>query len=85
MKSINITEEETSFFQYILPAMGSIQTLSLVDSILKKVEGYSGEIAFEDDEFDFLTKSINTLDQQHKIAYQCLPLVKKIIYYKGEK
>jgi hypothetical protein len=73
------TAEEKNCFKYILPAQGNIKTLELVESIFSKVQGVEEEIKFDVMEKVLILQSIETLDQNHLIPFQCLPLVRKIL------
>lgn len=83
MISIKIDKSETSYFQYLLPALGSLETIELVKSILEKID--VGIVEFTEEEFFLLRKSINTLDAQEKLPLQCLSLIRKIVHYQGDK
>ena len=82
---LSLTGHERLQFQYILPVQGSIETLELVKTIFEKVNidvkntENAEDVNFEANEIDFLVRMINILDQQAKLHFQSLSLVKKIL------
>jgi hypothetical protein len=86
MISISLTGFERSQFQYVIPVQGSLKTLELVDNILKKIKineikdnNAIEDIDFNEDEINFLIQSIKYLDQNNKLTYSSLTLVKKVL------
>ena len=70
-------------FQYLLPVQGNLKTLELVDNILKKLniiedEG-EREFIFEIEEIQFLQDCIKILDQNNKLSFQSLSVIRKIM------
>lgn len=89
MIAIDLTIEERISFQYIVPVQGSLETLELVDTILKKVRindsnEKTKKISFDLNEILFLQKMIKFLDSQKKLSFEALSLIKKIMNIKGE-
>lgn len=84
MKKVKLTIDERMNFQYILPMQGSLVTLDMVEGILKKVEIKDAnekekEIDFSADEMNFMKDMINFLDENNKLPYSSLSLVRKIL------
>ena len=71
-------------FQYLLPAQGNLKALELTERILSKIQAENQddiEVKFSNDETAFLNKCVDILDQNNKLPFQCLPVIRKI---KGE-
>jgi len=70
-------------FQYLLPVQGNLKTLELVDNILKKLniteEEGEREFIFEIEEIQFLQDCIKILDQNNKLSFQSLSVIRKIM------
>jgi hypothetical protein len=70
-------------FQYLLPVQGNLKTLELVDNILKKLniteEEGEREFIFEIEEVQFLQDCIKILDQNNKLSFQSLSVIRKIM------
>ena len=81
MITINITEGERGQIQYLLPIQGNLKTLEFVQQILDKtnITTGNGMIDFSEDEFDFICKMIDILNESQKLNLSCLSLVKKIL------
>jgi len=89
MIAIELTIEEILNFQYILPVQGSLKTLELVEKILSKVAIKDNNekiktVNFEEHEIIFLKENIIFLDNQKKLGFQSLSLIKKILNTKGD-
>ena len=81
---MKLTVEDRLQFQYLLPVQGNIETLELVEGILKKlrVEKMDEEEAvftFTEDEMNLIKNSISVLDKAQKLNLQSLPTIRKII------
>ena len=81
---MKLTVEDRLQFQYLLPVQGNIETLELVEGILKKlrVEKMDQEEAvftFTEDEMNLIKNSISVLDKAQKLNLQSLPTIRKII------
>ena len=70
-------------FQYLLPVQGNLKTLELVDNILKKLniteDEDEREFIFEIEEVQFLQDCIKILDQNNKLSFQSLSVIRKIM------
>lgn len=70
-------------FQYLLPVQGNLKTLELVDNILKKLniteDEEEREFIFEIEEVQFLQDCIKILDQNNKLSFQSLSVIRKIM------
>lgn len=87
MTTIELTVTERLQFQYLLPIQGSLNTLELVDQILKRVkieeipDAKSDEAKgfdFEENEIIFIKNMISALDDAQKLSFSSLSLIKKI-------
>lgn len=79
-----LTVPERLQFQYLVPMQGNFKTLELVENILKKVyiddEKESGrEFTFEIEEIQALQGFIKILDQNNKLNFASLSVVRKIM------
>ena len=89
MISIELTGNERLQFQYILPVQGSIKTLELTEKIWQKCQvnesdlNLISEIKFEENEIKFIKDMIKFLDENQKLNFSSLSLIRKIL--KGEK
>jgi hypothetical protein len=92
MITISLTGKERLQFQYILPVQGSLETLELVDIILKKIKIEEAketdlkelEVKFDKKEALFVLKMIDFLDNQKQLAFSSLSLIKKFLSKKGD-
>lgn len=89
---VKLNVSERTQFQYILPVQGNLKALELVESIFGKVKisdkdmsdtnkidnDKELEIDFTKEEMKFMNDSIAILDEQGKLFFQSLSLVKKI-------
>jgi len=70
-------------FQYLLPVQGNLKTLELVDNILKKLniteDEDEREFIFEIEEVQFLQDCVKILDQNNKLSFQSLSVIRKIM------
>jgi hypothetical protein len=76
--------EERIQFQYILPVQGNLKSLELVDSITNKLKikdekENEREFIFEIEEIQFLQDCIKILDQNNKLNFQSLSVIRKIM------
>lgn len=79
-----LSASERLQFQYLLPVQGNLKTLELVDKILKKVfikdeKESEAEFIFEIEEVQFLQDCIKILDQNNKLNFQSLSVIRKIM------
>ena len=79
MINIELTIEEKKQFQYILPIQGSIMALEMVENILLKLNGDLNIVEFEEEEYTFIVDMIMFLDNQKKLHFQSLSLIKKFL------
>jgi hypothetical protein len=83
VKTLELTIEDRTQFQYILPAQGNIKTLELVESILNKIEIMTKqetiEIEFEEEEIILMRQSVQFLDESQRLSFKSLGLAKKIL------
>lgn len=71
-------------FQYLLPVQGNLKTLELVESITKKVfilneNEIDRDFIFEADEIIFLRSNIKMLDENNKLSFTSLSVIRKIM------
>lgn len=94
MIKLELTKKERLQFQYILPFQGSLITLEMVNSILKKIESEKIEnieveeiksFEFEDSEVKMMKEMIYFLDREKKLYFQSLSLIRKILEIDGAK
>ena len=76
--------EERIQFQYILPVQGNLKSLELVDSITNKLKikdekENEREFIFEIEEIQFLQDCIKILDQNNKLNFGSLSVIRKIM------
>lgn len=79
-----LSVEERIQFQYLLPVQGNLKTLELVDSItnrlkIKDENEKEREFIFEIEEIQFLQDCIKILDQNNKLSFQSLSVIRKIM------
>lgn len=71
-------------FQYLLPVQGNLKALELVDSISKKIyvedeKETEREFIFEIEEIQLLQTCIKALDQNNKLNFGSLSVIRKIM------
>jgi hypothetical protein len=88
---LELTYQERLQFSNILPTKGSLDTLTLVENILKKVKIENVKdvqskdllkIEFETEEIDFLIEIINFLNSNGQLNFASLSLIRKILNIK---
>lgn len=71
-------------FQYLLPVLGNLQTLEIVEGITQKIfikneNEEEREFIFNKEEIQFLKLCINSLDSENKLSYGSLSVIRKIM------
>lgn len=79
-----LSVEERIQFQYLLPVQGNLKSLELVDSITNKLKVKNEkeeerEFVFEIEEVQFLQNCIKYLDQNNKLNFGSLSVIRKIM------
>lgn len=89
MINIELSGNERLQFQYLLPAQGSLETLEMVEKILKKCKINDKDfekvviVEFEKNEIRLVKDCIEVLDKNQQLRLESLPLIKKIMNIKG--
>jgi len=80
---LSLTIAECMQFQFLLPVQGNLKTLELVDRITTKVKVYDNseikDVEFEYEEIDFMKDMIKYLDENQKLYFQSISLIRKIL------
>ncbi len=92
MISIDLTGNERLQIANILPVQGDLNTLRLVDEILKKAKISDikemkelNKIDFEENEINFIKEMINLLDSKQMLKFESLSLIEKFMNIKETK
>ena len=76
-----LSDYEKDQIKYLLPMQGNFELLEMVEGIFLKVKeaNEEKEVQFSDSEIGLLKETVSILDQNNKLSFTSLSLIRKIM------